>query len=308
MADREINWTFGDPLAGRGGLDGPAPAPTAESRAAAHSFGILTIGLSLSVFVAASNLLQAVPEGLGTHPLRRVAIGVVLLALSIALLARRGWVMRWLHDAPWMILLLAAFQFGLVGLEGLPESPYFTSCLTTVGIAVVSSRAGLAWACALLIDLGYAVVAFAVSSPAQLAQTGRLGTVLGELAEPVTAAVVLLGLMRMYRAWTERIVMRALHAPVADEHPDSGPLLLGPAPQEPAPWVPLTPSEVRVVRELALYGTSREITEANPRAKSTVDNALNSAMHKTGVRTRAQLVALTAHPWFSEDADDRSYV
>lgn len=194
MSNREINWRFGNPLAGQDELGSPAPDPTAKSAATGHSFGVLTIGLGLSVFVAASNLLQAFPEGLGSDPLRRVAIGVIFLTLSIALLAERGWVMRKLHDAPWMILLLAASQLGLISLEGLPASPYFTSCLTAVWLAFVSSRAGLVWACALVIDLGYGVIAFAGSSPAEFARAGRLGTVLGELAEPMVAAILLVGL------------------------------------------------------------------------------------------------------------------
>ncbi|MGH3429558.1 MAG: helix-turn-helix transcriptional regulator, partial [Mycobacteriales bacterium] len=217
----------------------------------------------------------------------------------VVLLAARVTVLKWLYDSSWIILLLAVLQLGLVDLEGLLESPYYSSCLIPVGIVAVSGRARLVWACALLIASCYAVAVFAAYSPARLAHMNMLGTALGALAAPAIAAVVLEGFTRSYEALVRRVVTRSLADPET-----TAPLLLNPPPPEPLTWEPLEPNELRVVQKLTHGGTSREIGQETGYAESTVNELLTSARHKTGARTREQLVALTAHPWFPDQTDE----
>jgi DNA-binding CsgD family transcriptional regulator len=303
MADQEVNWTFGDPPSDPVEASDLDPASTPEG-AAVVSLGILTVGLGLSVFVAVNNLLAAVAEGLGPHPVRRVAIGAVLLAISLALLAGRRRLMRRLHEAPWTVLTLAVIQLGVAAVEDLPEGPYFSSLLVPVGLAVIAGRPKLVWACALLVDACYAIVVFVFSSPASLSRTTGLGTVLGSLAAPLIIAVALEGLVRLYGTWSERIVMRSLPEQSATAPSEPAPLLLNPEPTEPAPWEVLSDNEISVMREMPKYETSSEIGNASHLAKTTVDHLFESARRKTGARTRDQLAALMAHPWFTGDVDE----
>jgi DNA-binding NarL/FixJ family response regulator len=305
--DGEPNWTFGSARATPESSNLPTPAAhsasarATESKAAAHVRAITTVGLALGVFVAAANLTQAVVEGLGSDPARQVAIGVTLLALSVALLVGRERVIVWLREAPWWILGVAALQLALVASEGLLESPYYSSCLISVGIVAISGRTRVVWACALLIDTIVAVAVLSVSSPAELARSGALGTALGALTAPVIAAFVLDCFARLEDHVVGRMVAAAGRARVIAAPEDPERLLLRRPSPEPPPWEALEANELLVMRALALGGSNREIGEAVRYSETRVKELLRSARRKTGARTREQLAALAAHPLLGVD-------
>lgn len=307
MADGEPNWTFGGARATSESSNLPTPAAHGEpsraagSRAAAHARAITTVGLALGVFVAAANLTQAVVEGLGSDPPRQIAIGVTLLALSVAQLAGRERVIVWLRETTWWILAVAALQTGLVASEGLLESPYYSSCLIPVGIVAISGRARAVWACALLIDVIVAVAVLSAFSPAELARSGALGTALGALAAPVIAAFVLYCFARLEVRVVDRIVAAAGRARAIAVPEDPERLLLGRPSPEPPPWEALEANELRVMRALALGGSNRAIGEEVGYSEKRVKELLRSARRKTGARTREQLAALAVHPLLGVD-------
>jgi len=249
---------------------------------------LLSLGLGLAVLVAAGGVVQAVASGLGAHPARRIAIGLVLLASSVVAFAARVRIGRRLRAQPALVLAWAAAQLALAALDGLPRSSYFAYCLTSVGVAVIVGSPSLwVWLCAALLDGGFAIVVLAQHSPAALDRSGDLGTAFGALWGPIGAAVILLSF--------GRIIKRpdALERSLTVEPAPTPPRQLM---QKPPPWSALTPLELAIVARLVEHGRSKEIASATPWSTETIDDQIASAKEKTGARTRAQLAALTTHP------------
>lgn len=264
---------------------------------------LLTLGIGLSVLVAAGGLLQALASGLGPNPAFRLAIGLSLLALSSGALLLRAPLHSVLRDSGWVILVVAGVQTAFVSLDGLPGSPYFASCLIPIGIAMIAGP-GLSWLCAGVVD-GVLVLTMVGLGPAPSFEGGA-GTAIGALLAPPASVLALTTLTRAYERAT-RWVARQMAEPTAPSLGDV-PIqrLLPPAPidEAPAPWVGLTPAEMEVARALARLGTTGQIALEREVAWSTVDNQLAEAMKKTGCRTRLQLAALTAHPAWPEHRDE----
>ena len=159
---------------------------------------VLTIALGLSLWMATGCVVLAIAEGLGTHPVRRLAIGVSLvIACGLALTWRHA-VCSTLSARPWLVLPLAGLQLSVVALDGLIGSPFIGLLLTSIGIAAIVARTLTVWMCVLLLDLGYLLLALFEQSPAGLVDGSDLGTVLGALVGNVAAAVPLMLLRQRF--------------------------------------------------------------------------------------------------------------
>lgn len=257
---------------------------------------LLTLGISLSVLVAAGGLLQALTSSLGPRPGMRLTIGLSVLALSAGALLFRAPALRLLRDSPWVVLLVAALQTALVSVDGLPGSPYYASCLIPIGIAMIAGPS-LSWRCAGVVD-SVLVLAMVGAGPTA-SFPGGAGTAIGDLVAPPVSALALVTLARAYERTFDWITgrMAGSAVPAPPEVPNQR-LLTGVVARDvpPAPWAELTAAEISVAGELARRGKTAAIARHRGVTGRTVDNQLAEALVKTGSRTRSQLAALTAHP------------
>jgi len=275
-----------------------------EAGPAQLSRRLLTLGIGLSVLVAAGGLLQALASGLGPHPSARLAIGLSLLALSCGVLLFRVHALRLLRDSPWVILLFAALQTALVSLDGLPGSPYFASCLLPIGIAMIAGTS-LSWLCAGVVD-GVLILTMVGAGPSP-SFAGGAGTAIGALVAPPVSVLALATIARAYESATKQITEWMAGLAVSPSPDVRTQRLLPAAPleeEQPPPWVELTPAELRAAAGLARWGKTALIAHMFGVAEKTIDNQLEEALKKTGCRTRSQLAGLTAHPAWPKVPDE----
>lgn len=282
--------------------------PSAEMSVAQRprvAIDVLTIALGLSLWMATGCLVLAIAEGLGTHPARRLVIGLSLVIACGLALKWRHLVCTTLRGRPWLVLPLAGLQLSVVALDELVGSPFIGFLLTSIGIAAIVARTRTVWMCVLLLDLGYLLLALLEQSPAGLVGGSDLGTVLGVLVGNVAAAVPLMLLRQRF----DRVIAEAPQT-LQDIHegaPAFTPALAyAIAPERlalPAARPDLTPAQRRVVEALANGLTPQQIAFGQDVSLSTIRTHIKHAKRKLGAQTLPELAAMTARP-DSPDHDD----
>ncbi|MDP9433827.1 MAG: LuxR C-terminal-related transcriptional regulator [Actinomycetota bacterium] len=265
---------------------------------------VLTVTLGLSVWVALGSLVLATQE-LGEHPVRRIAVGVGLLATCLLALLARVPLARLLRARPAVTVAVAMAQLTAAAVDGLLHSPYVAVTITSIGLAVVVARARTVWLCAALLAGGYTLAILVEHAPARLAANGDLGGVIGGVLGYGFAALMLLGLRRLVVRHV-RDAPAALQAlrleapaltPALSAAIRSGPRpLLEAAKEVPLRGTPLTPSEIRVVEALAAGWAPKELAREWGVALSTVRTHIRNAKRKTRARTLRELAAMASRP------------
>lgn len=296
-----------------GRVDPPAPtdaapaSPEASTTDGGMPAEVLTVALSLSLWVASGSLALAIVDGLGEQPVRRAVVGLMLVAVWAVALLMRAKLCSALQAQPWFVAAFAPVLLFVVATDGLVGSPYAAVTLTTVGIAVVVARARTVWLCVLALGVSYAAAALAEGSPAELADHGQLGTVVGALVSYPVAATLLLGLRRRFTRFVENVeptleVIRAgppASTPALERALRGVPLTLAPGPVSAG----LTPAERRVVEGLAGGRTPKQLAFAWGVSINTVRSQISSAKRKTGARTLRELAAQSALLDWAEELD-----
>lgn len=263
---------------------------------------VLTVALGLSAWVAFGSLVLATVDGLGEHPLRRWLIGAALVSASVLALVERRRVCDALGRRPWLVVVVAAAQIAAACLDQPVGGAFVAVSLTSIGLAVVAARAATVWACVAVLVAGYALAVFPGHSPAQLADDGDLGGVLGVLLSYVVIALLLLGLRRLFKRFADSAeeILLAIRAGAptltpalaqAVAHP-GGPLLLTAAPAAP---VRLTPTEIRVVEGLAAGSAPKQLAREMNVGITTIRTHIKHAKRKTGAHTLRELAGLATH-------------
>lgn len=72
-----------------------------------------------SLWVAFGSFVLALADDLGSHPVRRVLIGLLLVLVGALALWQREAVCAALRVRPWLVVPLAAAQLGAAALDGL---------------------------------------------------------------------------------------------------------------------------------------------------------------------------------------------
>lgn len=271
---------------------------------------VFTGALALALWVASGSLVLAIVSGLGAHPTRRVALGVILVAGSAAMLRWRPAVAARLRMSPWLVLPLAATELAVAGADGLIGGAYVSFSLTAIGIAVVVARARTVWYCVALLELGYALGVLVGHTPASLVGGGHLAGVLGAMVSYPVAAVLFMGLRRRFTRFVAGVdqALEAVRAGAPTFTPALGHAIAGRTPLElpAAPPVPLTATERRVVEGLAAGLAAKELAHTWGVSLATVRTHIANAKRKTGVRTLRELATLPARPdWPGSENDER---
>jgi DNA-binding CsgD family transcriptional regulator len=256
---------------------------------------VLAGALVLIVWVAAGSLVLAIASGLGSHPVRRVVIGLLLLSASACMLWQRDRLASVLRTRPWLVLVLAATELGVASIDGVYGGPYVAFSLSAVGIATIVARARTVWLCVALLEIEYAAIVFSGSSPAS-AGDGRLADVLGTmLSYPVTALVFM-----SFRARFTNFVAAAdaalaqIRGGTTAFTPALGHVINNEPLQLPASRASLTPTERKVVEGLAAGVAAKQIAAAWGISQDTVRSHIKNAKRKTGSRTLRELAALSS--------------
>lgn len=257
---------------------------------------LIAITVVLSLWVAAGSLVQAVADGPGGDPARRLIIGLVIVGASgLAVLLYRQ-LTDHLRVRPWLVVPLGAVQVGLAAADGLIGSPYVAWSLTSIGLAVVAARARTVWLCVAVSATAYATGVLAQEEPAALAADGALAGSIGALVSYPVTALVLMSL----RALFVRFVTDAEPMVVAIRQGCSAvtPALEGELRRQlhhlPPPAVELTAAEQRVVEGLAEGLAPKQLAHQWEISIATVRTHIRHAKKKTGARTLRALAALAA--------------
>jgi DNA-binding CsgD family transcriptional regulator len=270
---------------------------------------VITIGLSLSLWLATGSLVLGLADG-GPHPTRRALVGVLLVVLSAAALWRRRTVWAWLRSRPWLVVPLAVAELAAAAIDALPgPGPYTAFSMTSIALAAAAARPRTVWLTVGVLECSYTVAVLADRSPARLAHEGRLGSVLGVLLGFPFAALVALGIVSLFARFLAD-VPRALDA-LRDGAPALTPALAqaierGPRPRpqlpSPSPATELTPTERRVVEGLADGSAPKEIAFRWGVSIATVRTHIRHAKRKTRARTLSELAGMTARAdWPGKD-------
>jgi DNA-binding CsgD family transcriptional regulator len=290
------------------------PVSLADARAADEKLpsDVLAIALWLSLWLASGSLVLAIAEGLGPHPARRLLIGMVLVCLSAAALWQRNTVSAWLRARPWLVLALAAGELGAAAADGLLGGPYVAFSATPIGLAAIVAHPRTVWLCVALLDAGYALALAVDHTPAALAEDGRLSGVLGALLGYPCAALIGLGLIRLFARFLANV------EPTLDAMRHGAPALtpaLGAAielggrqaprglPRAPAASARLTDAERRVVEGLASGSAPKQLAHHWGLSLATVRTHIMHAKRKTGARTLTELAAMAARDDWSNPRD-----
>jgi DNA-binding CsgD family transcriptional regulator len=269
---------------------------------------VLVIALWLSLWLASGSLVLAIANGLGPHPVRRLLIGLLLVCVSAAALWRREIVGAWLRARPWLVVPVAAAQLSAAVIDGLLKGPYVAFSMTSLALAVVVARPRTVWLCVALLDAGYALAITLDQTPAALVRHGDLSGVLGALLGYPFAALIGLGLVRLFTRFLANVeptldAMRhqadpaltpALGRAIERGEQARHRLPPGPAASPPAPSSGLTAAERRVVEGLASGSAPKELAHRWGVSLATVRTHIKHAKRKTGARTLAELAAMTA--------------
>jgi DNA-binding CsgD family transcriptional regulator len=288
--------------------DGPDGADVARPESDHGQFHVservLGLTLALSLWVASGNLAVAVIGGLGRHPLRHLLVGLVLVLGTAAALWQRAAVCAALRARPWLVVLVAAAQLSAVVVDGVPGSAYDSVSATSLGLAAIAARARTVWLCVAVLDLGYAAAVLVNISPTALPASGHLPRLLGTLLVFPLAAVVALGVTRLYLRFVA-------NAPGVLDRMRRGSPALTPALAQairigagrpvalltaPSAFVDLTEREARVVEELARGRRPKQIALDWGVSLATVRTHIRHAKRKAGARTLPELAAMTTAP------------
>ena len=275
--------------------------------------------LGLSLWLSSGSLVLAVAEGLGPHPARRLLVGLLLVCASAAALWRSKTVCAWLRARPWSVVPLAAAELAAAVIDGLLRGPYVAFSMTSIALAVVVARPRTVWLCVALLDAGYALGIMVEQTPAALVRNGDLGGVLGALLGYPFAALIGLGIVRLFTRFRNNVepTLDAMRrgAPVltpalgaAIERGRHAPLSLQPALPAPTspPRVALTTAERRVVEGLASGSAPKQIAHQRGVSLATVRMHIKHAKRKTGARTLPELAAMESRPDWPATSDDES--
>jgi DNA-binding CsgD family transcriptional regulator len=276
------------------------------------SSGVFTVALALALWVALGSLALGLADG-GPHPTRRALVGAVLVGVSAVVLWYRRVVCTWLRKRPWLVVPVALAELAAAVVDGLPgPGPYAVFSTTSIALAVVVARPRIVWLTVGVLDCGYAVVVVLERSPAQLAESGRLSSVIGALLGYPFAALTGLGLVSLFRRFLSRVpeILDALR----DGAPALTPALTraverGPRPRSqlppPSPAAGLTPTERRVVEGLAEGSAPKEIAYRWGVSIATIRTHIRHAKRKTHARTLSELAGMAARAdWPGEDDSD----
>jgi DNA-binding CsgD family transcriptional regulator len=270
---------------------------------------LLASALWLSLYVALGSFVLAITAGVGPHPGRRLAIGLLLVGISGVALRRRESLGAALRARPWLVMPLAAVQLAAAAADGVLPGPYVVISMTSIGLAVIVARTRTVWLTVALLEVGFIIAVVVERSPTASGSRDLAGVV-GQLLGFPFAALVVLGLARMFTrfladleptldairdgapACTPALTMaisRAGRTPVA--------LLESPAQQVPVPrplLTRLTPTEVAVIQALAEGLAPKEIAHQRGVSLNTVRTHIKNAKRKTGARTPRELAAMIA--------------
>jgi DNA-binding NarL/FixJ family response regulator len=268
---------------------------------------VLAITLALTLWMATGSLVLAILEGLGEHPLRRLAIGLGLVLSVAVALWQRNRVCVVLRTHPWLVVPVAAAQLCAAVADKALGGPYVAVTVTSLGLAAVVARPRTVWACVAVLDVGYAVAVLAERSPAALVDSGQLAGVLGALLGYPFAALVVLGLAGLFRRFVSNAegVLDDIRAGAAMLTPalwHALQLSAGPTPGLlPAPprFFDLTRDEIKIIDGLARGARPKQIAFAWGVSLAKVRKHIQDAKRKTGARTLPELAAITASPDWS---------
>jgi DNA-binding CsgD family transcriptional regulator len=275
---------------------------------------VLAIVLWLSLWLACGSLVLAVAQGLGPHPARRLVIGLSLVCVSAAALWWRQTVGAWLRARPWSVLPLAVAELGAVVVDGLLGGPYVAFSMTSIAVAVVVARPRTVWLCVALLDAGHALAIAVDKTPAELIRSGDLPGVLGALLGYPFAALIGLGLIRLFTRFLANAepILEAMRLGAPTLTPALGEAMrrTGPAPlylpPAPATSSSLTAAERRVVEGLASGSAPKELAHRWGISLATVRTHIKHAKRKTGARTLPELAAMTAQADWPNGRDGAS--
>jgi DNA-binding NarL/FixJ family response regulator len=275
----------------------------ADTDAAHERLGLefLTAALALSLWVAAGSLALAIADGLGEHPVRRAVIGAGLVAVFALALWQRRRLCAQLRERPAIVVGITVALLLATLADQRHGGPYVAVSFTSIGLAAVAARARTVWLCVALLDLGAAVAIFSAHPPAELADEGDLGGVLGLLVTYPVVAALLLGLRRLLTRFTEGAdaIVLELRAGAPTLTPELGRAITHPPPMLPPPSAPevhLTPAEIRVVEGLAHGFAPKQLAREMGVVLATVRTHIRNAKRKTGARTLRELAAVPTHP------------
>ncbi|MEA2232523.1 MAG: Bacterial regulatory protein luxR family [Solirubrobacteraceae bacterium] len=279
----------------------PVEAMRARQDQRRLSLGVLTLVLSLSLWVAAGLLLVGAIDG-GPHPTRRLAVGVALVAATAAALWRRRALCEWLCARPWLVVPIAVVQVAAAALDGLlPMGPYLGFSLTSIALAVVVARPRTVWLTVLAAEATLWVALLAEQLQARETISDHLSAVLGGVLGLPFSAIAGLAIVSLFARFLTRVdpLLNELRAsgsaltPALTRAIVQGPRSLAELPP-PAPWLTLTPAERRVVEALATGISPKEFAFRRRVSLETVRSHIKHAKRKTNARTLSQLAALTA--------------
>ena len=265
--------------------------------------------LALFLWVASGSVILAIANGLGDHPARRLAIGLGLVAGSALMLWQRDKAAGVLRARPWLVLVLAAAELGAAAADGLIGGAYVAFSLTSIGVAVVVSRARTVWLCVAWLELLYVAALLASSSPASLVDDGHLGDALGKMVGYPVAALLFLGLRGCFTRFVGGVDAKLediregspAFTPALGRAIHGAPLALPPG----AP-IDLTRNERRVVEGLAAGSAAKALAREWGVSLATVRTHIMNAKRKTGARTLRELATFPSRPdWSPRDQDER---
>ncbi len=276
------------------------------------SLSVLTLVLLLSLWLASGSLILGALDG-GPHPLRRVLVGVLLVALTAAALWWRRSLCAWLPARPWLVVPLAVIQIAAAGVDGLlPSGPYVTFATTSVALAVVVARPQIVWLTVLVLEAGYACAILIEQSPAQVVAGGHLSGVVGAMLGFPFVALLGLGVVWLFERFMVGVdeIVREFRdgapalTPALTMALQAGPPALAQLPA-PALAAALTPTERRVVEALASGRTPKELAARWGISITTVRTHIRHAKRKTRARTLSELAGMAARrDWPVRQDDD----
>jgi DNA-binding CsgD family transcriptional regulator len=265
---------------------------------------VLGLTLALSLWVASGNLALAIIGGLGQHPLRHLLVGLVLVLGTAAALWQRTALCGALRARPWLVVVIVAAQLSAVVVDGVPGSAYDSVSATSLGLAAIVARARTVWSCVAILDLGYSAAVLIPTSPTALVTSNQLPRVLGVLLVYPLAALVALGVTRLYLRFvanTDAELDRMRSGSPALTPALAQAIQIGAGRRArlltaPSAFFELTDREVQVVDELARGRRPKQIAFDWGVSLATVRTHIRHAKRKMGARTLPELAAMTAAP------------